>query len=74
MATRDWLIFLQKSDVNKDVKPILESLLANFINCSNSKQKALNLLKILDANFSSTSTIPMKVIFEILLFHSFNIL
>lgn len=61
MATREWLIFLQESDVNREIKPLLESLLGNFISCTNSKQKALNLLKILDANFSNNHTILMKV-------------
>lgn len=61
MAAREWLIFLQESDLNRENKPLLESLLGNFISCTHSKQKALNLLKILDANFSNTHTIPAKV-------------
>lgn len=61
MAAREWLIFLQESDVCKDIKPQSEGLLRNFISCTNSKQKALSLLKILDANFSSSQIIPIKV-------------
>lgn len=61
MAAREWLIFLQESDINREIKPQLESLLGNFISCTNSKQKALNLLKILDANFVNSHIIPVKV-------------
>ncbi|XP_056643763.1 probable helicase with zinc finger domain [Diorhabda sublineata] len=53
IAAKDWLMLIQESDVNKEIKAVLEALLGNFINCSNSKQKTINLLKILDANFTN---------------------
>lgn len=58
---RDWLIYLQESDNNKEVKPLLEGILGNFINCTNSKQKSINLLKILETNFTSNPNTSMKV-------------
>lgn len=58
---RDWLIYLQESDNNKEVKPLLEGILGNFINCTNSKQKSVNLLKILETNFSTNPNTSVKV-------------
>lgn len=61
MAARDWLILIQESDVNKEIKAALEGLLGSFINCTNSKQKTINLLKILDANFTNGFNNSAKV-------------
>nr|XP_023024171.1 probable helicase with zinc finger domain isoform X1 [Leptinotarsa decemlineata] len=61
MAARDWLILIQESDMNTEIKPVLESLLGNFINCMNPKQKTINLLKILDANFTNAFNINSKI-------------
>ncbi|CAH1119647.1 unnamed protein product [Phaedon cochleariae] len=60
MAARDWLILIQESDFNKEAKPALESLLGNFINSNDSKQKSLYLLKILNTNFTTAFSNPVK--------------
>ncbi|KAJ8977194.1 hypothetical protein NQ317_018077 [Molorchus minor] len=61
IAARDWLILLQELDINKEVKPILEGLLGTFINCTNSKQKTVYLLKILDTNFCINYSSSIKL-------------
>ncbi|KAJ8919966.1 hypothetical protein NQ315_006495 [Exocentrus adspersus] len=62
VTARDWLIYLKTSDSNTEVKPLLESVLGNFINCKNSNQKSISLSKILETNFTTSATTTVKAV------------